>query len=132
MLGGTNALPGEFPHQAQLEYLGHHLCGASVISSILILTAAHCVVNKRSESLKVVAGRVELNSQNESVNRRDVRMIFIHDNYNKLTHDHDIALLLLSHELQFNRLTRPILLRKLQGHTALGKRVLLLFRNSGK
>ena len=119
ILGGANAVPGEFPYQAQLQYMNHHFCGATIISSVLILTAAHCVINKRKEELSVVVGRLESNPTEDLTGyRRDIRMVFIHENYNRRTHDHDIAILLLSHEFRFSRLVRPLLIRRTTSQNA--------------
>lgn len=43
IVGGNNAMGGQFPYQISLQYYGQHICGGSIISSTQILTAAHCV-----------------------------------------------------------------------------------------
>ena len=99
--------------------MDHHFCGAAIISSVLILTAAHCVINKRKEALAVVVGRLESNpTEDFTGDRRGVRMVFIHENYSRRTHDHDIAILLLSHELNFSRFVRPVLIRRTASQNA--------------
>lgn len=44
IVGGEDALPGQFPHQISLRYEDSHICGGSILSEKWILTAAHCVV----------------------------------------------------------------------------------------
>ena len=43
IVGGTVALPNEFPWLVSLEYYGHYYCGGALISDRLVLTAAHCI-----------------------------------------------------------------------------------------
>lgn len=43
IVGGSDAILGQFPHQISLRLKGSHNCGGSIISSKYILTAAHCV-----------------------------------------------------------------------------------------
>merc|ERR1711976_521019 len=45
IVGGTEvSYPGKYPWQASLEYIGgSHTCGASMISSYWLVSAAHCV-----------------------------------------------------------------------------------------
>lgn len=49
IVGGNVIAPDEFPWMASLEYgnRGYGYCGGSVISSLFVLTAAHCVTGKQ-------------------------------------------------------------------------------------
>ena len=49
IVGGTDALDGQFPHQISLRRLGSHTCGGSIISRNYVLTAAHCVIVQDEE-----------------------------------------------------------------------------------
>jgi hypothetical protein len=42
IVGGSNALPGEWPWQAALYRDGEYQCGATLISSRWLLSAGHC------------------------------------------------------------------------------------------
>lgn len=43
IVGGKDALSGQFPYQVSLRKNKSHFCGGSIIDSRTILTAAHCV-----------------------------------------------------------------------------------------
>ena len=44
IVGGVNALEGEFPWMASLWYPGYgHFCGATLITEEWVVTAAHCL-----------------------------------------------------------------------------------------
>lgn len=50
IIGGYNAAPGEFVGMVSLQYLDlylrKHFCGGTLINASVVLTAAHCVIQK--------------------------------------------------------------------------------------
>ncbi|CAG7815359.1 unnamed protein product [Allacma fusca] len=110
--GGTVALEGEFPHQVQLTYNGQHFCGGSIISSILILTAAHCLINKRTDNIRVFAGKHHRTVFDNTEQSRRVRQMILHERYNTINHENDIAIIELESELDFNVYTKSVLVPK--------------------
>lgn len=50
VVGGLVALPGAHPYIAAL-YWGHNFCAGSLIASCWVLTAAHCLQNRRVTAL---------------------------------------------------------------------------------
>lgn len=43
IIGGQDANIAQFPYQLSLRQGGNHICGASIISAIWVLSAAHCL-----------------------------------------------------------------------------------------
>ena len=43
IIGGTEAIIDDYPHQIALLYFGRQICGGSIISHTWVVTAAHCV-----------------------------------------------------------------------------------------
>lgn len=42
IVGGSATVIQNFPYQLSLQYYGQHICGASILSPVVALTAAHC------------------------------------------------------------------------------------------
>lgn len=43
IVGGEAATIEKYPYQAAYHYAGVYMCGGSIISEIVVLTAAHCI-----------------------------------------------------------------------------------------
>lgn len=47
IVGGLNSIEGEWPWQVSLHFSGNMYCGASVLSSDWLVSAAHCFSKER-------------------------------------------------------------------------------------
>jgi len=109
IVGGDKISQGEIPWQAALvEYsdLGKLLCGAVLVSSRKLLTAAHCVKNRPIASLAVALG---FNDLTQAIGKgRYIIMVSnvnIHPDYkgSATYHQADIALLTLGKDVQLSK-----------------------------
>ncbi|XP_043085574.1 transmembrane protease serine 3 [Puntigrus tetrazona] len=109
IVGGNLSAEGQFPWQVSLHFQNEHLCGGSIISSLWILTAAHCVYGFAYP----VLWSVYVGLTDQPVNAADslaVEKIIYHSRYRPKGLDHDIALMKLVQPLSFNGFVEPICL----------------------
>lgn len=100
IVGGNDVAPSnEYSWMASLQYSssGKHFCGATLIDARWLLTAAHCVQNKRPSGIRVQIGVTQLYGQFKP--RYKVKSINIHPDYNFDTQDSDLALLELEQQV---------------------------------
>lgn len=86
----------KYPYFGVLWINGSPSCGASLIrrrTRNIVITAAHCVYQKRASSLKVGFYQPNRTTKKYTYN---VRKVIIHPKYNDNTYENDIALLFIS------------------------------------
>ena len=109
IVGGTEATPGDFPWQVQLQIPGYpHYCGGSIIDTDWVLTAAHCAEGLAASSFTVRAGLHRRSAPDSNVQTRGVAQVVMHPSYNPFTADNDVALLRLSAPFVFTPRVQPI------------------------
>uniref|UniRef100_A0A3Q2EAE8 Transmembrane serine protease 15 n=1 Tax=Cyprinodon variegatus TaxID=28743 RepID=A0A3Q2EAE8_CYPVA len=113
VVGGTNAEKGAWPWMVSLHWKGRHVCGASLIGSSWLLTAAHCVYGKNIH-LQYWSALLGLHAQSymysEDVQTRYVDQIIIHKEYNRLSKHADIAMMHLQQPINFTQWVQPVCL----------------------
>ncbi|GJQ80526.1 hypothetical protein Trydic_g12417 [Trypoxylus dichotomus] len=95
VVGGSNAPAGAYPFIVSIipgTANRNHFCGGSILNSVNILTAAHCIVGRGTGNTAVLAGTNTLNSGGIT---RGSSALFIHANYNPNTVANDIAVIRL-------------------------------------
>ncbi|XP_077861475.1 uncharacterized protein LOC100367197 [Saccoglossus kowalevskii] len=107
IVGGQNALPGEWPWQAQLYSIANDIaaCGGTLVGPRHVVSAAHCFDNPPNPTAwKVRLGRYTrgrpLSAADSQSVEVDVVKIILHEDYDKpVDSDNDIALLTLSNDV---------------------------------
>ncbi|EAT48924.1 AAEL000059-PA [Aedes aegypti] len=129
LIGGQLAFLSEFPWTALIEYRRNSSdetrfrCGATLISSRYVLTAAHCAHEGSNDFWKAIGVRL---GEHDLDTTKDcefgecaappitvgIERIIVHENYNPRHKEHtdDIALIRLDREIQFSEDVAPICL----------------------
>ncbi|EDS37456.1 serine/threonine-protein kinase rio1 [Culex quinquefasciatus] len=100
LIGGTNAVWGQFPATVSINTPFHLHCGGVILHPSHVLTSAQCVLNNQNRLidpywLTIVAGDVALAPVGARRQTRRVSQIFVHPEFNVFTREHDLAVLRL-------------------------------------
>jgi hypothetical protein len=102
--GGTTTTISEFPWQVFL-IAGNFQCGGSIINESWILTAAHCTKNDFGNAILAsdMVVKVGANNPYSSLEGKKylVSEVIVHEGYNDVTNENDIALLKLKDPVNF-------------------------------
>ncbi|KAH8401113.1 hypothetical protein KR009_003136 [Drosophila setifemur] len=101
-----------------VQYRGdNHFCSGTLVSSRVVLTAAHCLTDRYKASMnprgiRVVFGHIDRLAAYTKEDSRRVNRIMVHPNFNRFK-ENDLALIRLSERVpSHNHNVRPIMLRK--------------------
>jgi trypsin len=102
IVGGDDAMPGEFPYQVSWQSKhGFNSCGGSIISSEYVLTAAHCCEGV-SHSYQIVAGEHNVDEDDGTEQRMEIKKRIIHEDYDSSNIDNDVCVLHLEGSIEMN------------------------------
>ncbi|XP_059476942.1 trypsin-1-like [Neocloeon triangulifer] len=104
IVGGTTASEGEIPWQVAIFLFGSINCGASIISENFIVTAAHCS-DYPAKVYTVISGTVNIY---EGGRQHNVSNIYVHEGWNPITFENDIAVWQVDPPFEWNGQTAPI------------------------
>jgi len=103
--------PSPIPWQAHMRYGSPtgaftYFCGGTILDAKTILTAAHCYDDvTNADNFFIAAGAVHVQDRSEQT--VFVESIMLHESYNNVTFDNDIAILKLKTSLTFNDYVQP-------------------------
>ncbi|XP_067298446.1 coagulation factor VIIi [Pseudorasbora parva] len=109
-VGGLHCPRGHCPWQARIDYNGESVCGAALLEHSWVVTAAHCVHQKDMKHLKVISGDHDLDVMDGSEEFYNVSAVVLHENFDPVSLDSDLALLKLHGELKRSPYAVPICL----------------------
>jgi transmembrane serine protease 2 len=116
IVGGCRAKNHAWPWMTSLRrssvFGNYHTCGAELISSKWVLTAAHCIDgNMNPTAYRVDFGRVHRDTNEVTVVSRSLSRVLKHPLYNSpIRFSHDGALLELATPVDFNNEISPVCL----------------------
>ncbi|XP_071960713.1 clotting factor C-like isoform X2 [Antedon mediterranea] len=119
VVGGNDTIGGMWPWNVAIYKYKNGtgskrlICGASILTETLVVTAAHCVKDRFTHLFKVEVGkyyRTHHKRDEEWIQSRNVADFFVHHNYNPSTLDSDIAVLRLETPIEFTARVRPVCL----------------------
>lgn len=129
-MGGVEAVPHEFPWHVLVETIDTtetrvRFCGGSLISEVLVLTAASCTYGSNfTKGIVIVLGAHDLSRENEP--GREIKYgetLIIHPDYDEKSLENNIALIKLNNPVMFNEYISPICLPQVETLTKPGDTV---------
>ncbi|KAF5286945.1 hypothetical protein FQR65_LT12404 [Abscondita terminalis] len=96
IVGGEDAAEGEFPYQLSLQaYAKYHICGASILSSNVVLTAAHCTDGNSAADFTFRAGTNIVQQGGVVIKAAE---LYQHSGFSYWTLDYDVSVLKLEQD----------------------------------
>jgi secreted trypsin-like serine protease len=100
IVGGTTTTTTAYPFVMQItDASGNQFCGGTLVAAKKVVTAAHCMVDETTSSVRVVGGRTYLNGTDGTVSK--VSKIWINPDYTDATNGDDVAVLTLSTSMPY-------------------------------
>ena len=111
IIGGESA-PSPIPWQVLVTITNRGTCGGTILDKETILSAAHCFhpLSPGDDKDFIEAGVIQLASKGRKKfmgQKRFIKQIISHPNYDRLTEDNDIAILKLEQPLFFDENVKP-------------------------
>jgi secreted trypsin-like serine protease len=124
IVGGKEAVKYSWPWQVQVRNSGSHYCGASLLSSNWILSAAHCFRGVSPSSFSFRLGRHTKSGTNEPYEQTvTAATVVIHESYSPLTTNNDVAVIRVTPNVKYTEQVSPVCLPTRSSELAEGTQV---------
>ncbi|XP_049862357.1 trypsin alpha-3-like isoform X2 [Schistocerca gregaria] len=97
IVGGTNVSIELVPWQVSVQTGGRHFCGGSIISKSWVLTAAHCIYVINSYQIRAGTANLRAGRLYDVIEKK------VHERYNMLAYDCDVAILKIRGEFRLGK-----------------------------
>uniref|UniRef100_A0A8D3BCE6 Acrosin n=1 Tax=Scophthalmus maximus TaxID=52904 RepID=A0A8D3BCE6_SCOMX len=101
IFGGRVAAKGAWPWQVSIQSMSTHFCSGTILNHVWVLSATHCFINKRLYFL------IEATPYGVHAQIRSILKVKLHERYNNVRHNNDVALVLLSSPFHFSDHVQP-------------------------
>lgn len=111
IVGGKDAIHGQFPWTVSIKLNKRHHCGGSLINRQWILTAAHCLARNNPSSYTVKLGGHYRSQDKESTSIEvGAKLLISHEGFSFQHFGNDIALIKLERAIEYSSHIRPVCL----------------------
>ncbi|XP_011497937.1 PREDICTED: transmembrane protease serine 6-like [Ceratosolen solmsi marchali] len=111
IVGGIISVPHVFPWIVAILDHGALHCGGALINDRYVLTAGHCIFKIKKKHLSLVLGLHDIRKIKSGLTIKPAEMILHEDFHSDVLHDfNDIALIKLSHSVEFTDNIKPVCL----------------------
>ncbi|XP_052866926.1 trypsin-1-like [Anopheles cruzii] len=115
IVGGIDALPGEFPSivsvQRVILILSAHVCGGSILNNFWVITAAHCITESPAgANFAIWAGTHDVSATEGTRQTIAVASHTVHPEYLGGVNPSDIAVMRMASPLTYTAFIQPITL----------------------
>jgi len=110
IVNGSDAGLGQYPWVVGIQFFTKLYCGGALINDKYVLTAAHCFLNINKNMIRVVIGDHDRSHLSSHQLTRRVSQVHVHDQFDPITFDNDIALIRLNKPLTFTSRILPVCL----------------------
>ncbi|XP_074661265.1 trypsin-3-like [Tubulanus polymorphus] len=111
IVGGWNAVKGEWPWMVQIKFWGEQHCGGALIDDQWVVTAAHCFMSSTDPSAyEIVLGEHDRSKPEGTEQVLALEKIVDHKSFNNPSKSNDIALLKLKTPVKYDHFVQKICL----------------------